>query len=103
MPYTDATGTLMIDEVAASKDIATMKAAKEKLSQAWEKMQQIISMNSDYAGPVKDSVEYTSSSFSSSIRTQMDLIEDTIRYIDHLIEHYKMIDQSVKGTINTAL
>lgn len=103
MPYTDATGTILIDDVAASGDVAKLKEGRDKLVEAVDAIQQVISLNSDAAGIIKESIDESMAILSAAIKSQIETIEISANYINHVVEHYKAIDQTLKGTINTVL
>ena len=103
MPYTDANGTIMIDEVAAASDISKMKASRDKFSEALDAIQQVLGANSEMAGGIKDSLDESLLTIAENIRNQITMIDNMTAYIDHVVDHYKVIDQGLKGTIDTVL
>lgn len=103
MPYTDETGKILIDEIEAASDIEKLNQAREKLTSALEKIQQVMTLNTDFDGPVKESVEEATVNFSSALQAQIEAIDSSIRNINHVVNHYMTIDQNLKNTINTYL
>ena len=103
MPYLDEKGTILIDEIEAANDVDKLNAARDQLKSAMNKIQQIMMLNADFSGPVKDSVEEATANFTSALKSQIEMIESTVSYINHVVEHYEAIDRNLKGTINTYL
>lgn len=103
MPYSDETGRIMIDEVAASSDVMTLTAGQDKMKEALNQVQHLMSINSDFSGGIKDSLDETLIQLSKAIEEQIQLIENAKQAINKTVEHYQQIDQNLKNTVHTTL
>ncbi|MBP5416481.1 MAG: hypothetical protein J6Y58_03045 [Clostridiales bacterium] len=103
MPYTDANGTIMIDEIAANSDLSKLKASRDKFTEALNAIQVMIGENSEMAGGIKESLDESLLMLSDSIKTQINRIDEMTNYLKMVVSTYKAIDQSVKGSINSVM
>ena len=103
MAYVDQSGLILIDEIEAAEDILKLKKTIESMNEALKKLNEIESINSVSKGDAADTVDSVAAELIKQVNNQKLEIEQTIKYINELIEKYKTIDANMKNQINTSV
>ena len=101
MAFKDANGRITIDETAAQKDIANIKAATEHLHNADTLLTQIIKTASEFSGETGKAVVETSSELQKQVRSLISYSEASTASIDRVVRKYEQIDRELKELINS--
>ena len=103
MAYVDQNGLIMIDEIEAAEDIKKLSMAKESLNEALETINQIVGVNSAFQGDTATEVETSSEALKNRVVAQIAAIDEAIKFINQVVENYKLIDEKMKNQINSTL
>lgn len=103
MAYVDQSGLILIDEIEAAEDILKLKKTIESMNEALKKLNEMESINSVSKGDAADTVDSVAAELIKQVNNQKIEIEQTIKYINELIEKYKTIDANMKNQINTSV
>ncbi len=103
MAYVDQSGLILIDEIEAAEDILKLKKTIESMNEALKKLNEMESINSVSKGDAADTVDSVAAELIKQVNNQKLEIEQTIKYINELIEKYKTIDANMKNQINTSV
>ena len=103
MAYVDQNGLIMIDEVEAAEDIKKLKKTVDSMNEALEKLNEINSINSVSKGDAANTVDSVATELIKQDNNQKKEIEQTIAYINGIIEKYRIIDTNMKNQINASI
>lgn len=103
MAYVDQSGLILIDEIEAAEDILKLKKTIESMNEALKKLNEMESINSVSKGDAADTVDSVAAELIKQVNNQKLEIEQTIKYINELIEKYRTIDANMKNQINTSV
>ena len=100
MAFKDANGRITIDEVAAQKDIASIRAAMEHLNTADVLLTQMIHTASEFSGETGKALIDACSELQKQIRSLNNFSENATIATDKTIKKYEQIDRELKELIN---
>lgn len=103
MAYVDQNGLILIDDIEVSEDINKLKNAMNTMMESLELINQIISINSEFKGDIAEAIQTSSIDLTNKIKEQKEEIEAEIRYINDVVERYKVIDAAMRDQINSTL
>lgn len=103
MAYVDQNGLILIDDVEVSEDINKLKNAMDLMLESLEKINEIISINSEFKGDIAEAIQSSATELTNKINEQKEEVEAEIRYINEVVERYKTIDATMRDQINTTL
>ena len=101
MAFKDSNGKITIDEVAAAKDVANIRAAYEHLATAEKLLSQMINIASGFSGNTGKSIAQASVTLQKQVRLMMEYSDNTVKSIQYVIRKYEEIDRSLKELINS--
>lgn len=104
MAFRDTDGTITIDEVAAEKDINTLKNTVSHLEAAQQQIDEMYHLAEGMAGEAATMMQEVIMEFKNQIAKQIVVSEETQNYIQSIVNKYQEIDAGLKTTIeSTAL
>ena len=101
MAFKDANGRITIDEVAAQKDITSIRAAIQDLQTARDSLSELRYQAQSFSGKTAVSIEETSTLLISEYDKLITYLEETISTINTTVGKYQRIDEEVKNLINS--
>ena len=101
MAFKDANGKITIDEVAAQRDIANIRASIEHLDVVDRLLTQMIQSASEFSGDTGKAIIDSCSSLQSQIRMMRDYSDRTAISIDSIIKKYEQIDRDLRDIMNS--
>lgn len=103
MAYVDENGLILIDDVEVAEDITKLKSTIDLLDETLERINQIVSINSEFKGETAQALEEATVEMINRVTSQKEEIEAEIRYINQVVERYKTIDANMRDQINSTL
>lgn len=103
MAYVDENGLILIDDVEVAEDIQRLNTVLDLLDETLKKINQVASINSGFKGDTAEAIASSSAEMIKKLNEQKEQIEEEIRYINHVVERYKIIDANMKNQINSTL
>ena len=96
MAYHDYNGRITIDDAVAARDIRKIKSAIEKLNDASNSMNQLLSVSSEIKGHTGNAIQ----SRAQEQKRQLDaMLNQTCNAINQTVQKYKRLDREVKAAI----
>ena len=103
MAYVDENGLILIDDVEVAEDVAKLKTTIDLFDKALETINQIICINSGFKGDTALALEEATTEMNNRLSAQKGEIEETIAYINQVVERYKHLDAKMRDQINSTL
>lgn len=100
MAFKDANGRITIDEVAAQKDIANIRAAIQDLQAAKDSLTEIKYQAQSFSGRTATGIEESMVQLMKEYDKMILQLNDTVETITNTVEKYKKIDQELRNYIN---
>ena len=100
MAYRDASGAIMIDEIAANRDIGNIRTAVRDLDEAKTKLMDIINVSSGFSGKAAQAQVEKGQALLKEIEKVQRELDSAVSLISRTVQAYKKLDQSLKETIN---
>ncbi len=100
MAFKDSNGRITIDDIAAEKDIANVRAANEHLIIAEKLLSQMITISSGFSGNTGKSISEASALLQKQVRLMMEYSDNTVNSIHAVIRKYEEKDRQLKELIN---
>ena len=100
MAFRDANGRITIDEVAAQRDIANIRAAIQDLQEARASLNEIRCQAQSFSGKTAISISDYSARLILEYDKLISQLEESESLINQTIAKYKKIDEDVKNIIN---
>lgn len=100
MAFKDANGRITIDEVAAQKDIANIRATIQYLQAARDSLNEIMYQSQSFSGRTAVGIEESSLQLIKEYDKMIHQLNDTVTNITNTVEKYRKIDEDLKNYIN---
>ena len=103
MEFRDSDGRITIDEAAAQKDIKQLRLSIEKMETALNELNEILVQAEEFSGNTGTQIGEASMILIKDIQNSIKSSEDAIDQIQKAVSKYQMLDQKVKGIVNSSL
>lgn len=99
MAFKDSNGRITIDEAAAQKDIANIRAAIQDLQAARDSLNEIMYQSQSFAGNTALGIEGSSRQLINEYDRLIGQLQSTVATISSTVEKYRKIDDELKNYI----
>ena len=103
MAFRDTDGTITIDEVAAEKDINTLKANISHLETAQAQIDEMFHIAEGMSGEAATLMMESIVEFKNQLAIMIAVSEETQKYIKDIVAKYQEIDAGLKATIQNSM
>ena len=100
MAFKDANGRITIDDIAAQRDIANIRAAIQDLEAARDSLNEIRYQAQSFSGKTASGIEESSLQLIREYDKMIQQLNNTVTTITGTVEKYKKIDEDLKNYIN---
>ena len=100
MAFKDANGRITIDEAAAQKDIANIRAAAEHLETTVSLLAQMTNQAALFSGDSAKAITEVCINLKNQISTMIELSGKTTYFVESIVKKYEQIDRDLKKLID---
>ena len=99
MAYHDYNGRITIDDAVAARDIRKIKSAIEKLNDASNSMNQLLSVSSEIKGHTGNAIQSRAQEQKRQLDAMISNLNQTCNAINQTVQKYNRLDREVKAAI----